>query len=115
MSRITLDTITKKPNEVLRINIDFTLYGLDTSELLTGVPIVLEIGTSDLTLANKQVNPTTFINNRGKTAEIGKGIQFTIAGGIDGSTYEVEVQCGTNGTIPQILEVTQPFEVKTTD
>ncbi len=113
--RITCDPITKKPNEVLRINVDFTLYGLDTSELLTGTPVVAEVETTDLTLGNKSVNTSTFLNRRGKTVAVGKGVQFTVSGGVAGTDYEITIQCGTTGSPAQTLEVTAPLEVRDDD
>lgn len=107
--------IVKKPDETLRVNVDFTLYGLDKTELLTGTPVVVEVTTTDLTLANKAVNIATFTNQRGKIVAIGKGVQFTVAGGVAGTSYEVSVQCGTNGSPAQLLEGTVYIECRTDD
>jgi hypothetical protein len=88
--RISCEPIKKKPDEDLRINVDFTLYGLASDELLTGTPVVTEVDSSDLTIDNEAVNIATFINRRRKTVEIG-------------------------GTPPQFLEVTCPIEVRIRD
>ncbi len=119
--RITCDPVTKMPNELLRINLDMTLYGLDTNELLTGTPVVTEVTTSDFTIAHIQVNTQPFINRRGKTVETGKGIQFTVedgdaGGGLDGQgNYQLKVGCGTDGNPAQFLGVIAPICVSDND
>ena len=119
--RVTCEPITKRPSEVLYIQLDMTLYGLSTPELLTGDPVIVEIDTDDFTLGNEQVNTATFLNRRGKIVAVGKGIQFTIAGGNSGGgldsqgNYEISASCGSNGTPAQYLSVVIPIIVSDDD
>lgn len=100
MTQLSADPITKHPSETLRIDVDFTLYGLASSELLTGTPVVTVTG---LTSASPVVNSATFVNRKGGTVAIGKGVQFTLAGGTAGNEYDVTVSCGTDGNPAQTL------------
>lgn len=111
--RISAEPIAKKPTEVLRVNVDFTLFGLASTELLTGTPIVTP--PTGITAGTPIVNTATFVNRRGRTVAVGKGVQFTISGGTDGTNYDIDVSCGTDGSPAQTLGGTCPVEVRTTD
>ena len=90
-------TISVGDTEV--IDVDFTPRLRDT-ESLTGTPTVVEITTSDLTLANKGVNTAEYENTvNGKTVAVGAGVQFSIAGGnAANSPYTIQVTVSTDGT-----------------
>lgn len=107
--RLSTNPVYKRAAETIRISVDMTAYGLDVTELLTGTPTVTE---ASLTLASKAVNSATFRNEYGGTCAIGKGVQFTAAGGTAGTSYSVIVSCGTNGTPAQTLEVLVPVYVR---
>ena len=83
------------------VSLDLT-RDLDTSELLTGTPTVTEVTTSDLTIANKAVS-TAALEIKGKTVAIGKAVQFSVMGGVSGTTYEIRVSVGTDSTPAETL------------
>lgn len=114
MPSITAEPITKHPNEILLMSVDATLFGLRSGESLTGTPVVT-CSSSDITIDNETVNLSTFTNRRGKTVAVGKGIQFTVAGGVAGTNYVIIVSCGTNGSPAQTLVGRCPLEVKDSD
>lgn len=78
-------------------SIDFQDY-LDAGELLTGTPTVVEITTTDLTLANKTVNTSALIID-GRSVAVGKAVQFKVSGQVAGKTYTVQVTVSTDATI----------------
>lgn len=91
--------------------VDFTGQ-LDPAELLTGTPLVVEVGTNDLTITSKAVN-TAAITINGATAAIGKAVQFHITGGPAGVVYELLVTPDTNSTPAQKLTGTLFFTAVT--
>lgn len=76
---------------------------LDSGELLTGTPAIVEVTTSDLSITNKAVN-TSEIQVNGKAVEIGGAVQFTVSGhvsdgGEDGEgTYRIRVTVSTDAS-----------------
>ncbi len=77
---------------------------LDSGELLTGTPTIVEVTTSDLTLANKAVS-TVALTIDGTSNAIGEAVQFSVTGGTAGVTYTINAQVGTDSTPAQTLEV----------
>jgi hypothetical protein len=77
---------------------------LDDGASFTGTPTVAEVTTSDLTLDNKIVNTATYSDSQtGRTVAIGKGIQFTAAGGTAGQSHTVRVTCSTDSSPAETL------------
>ena len=78
---------------------------LDSGELLTGTPTVVEVTTSDLTLASKAVNTVAVPVSDVFPEEvaIGQAVQFTAAAGTAGSAYVIRVTVGTDATPAQTL------------
>ncbi len=114
MSRVSAAPVTKKSGEVLRVGVDFTLYGLLTAELLTGT-VTLDVPsgiTASATGTGLGVNTAVFNNSRGKEVAVGKGVIILVSGGTDGEDYEIGVSCGTNGTPAQTLDGNCPVEVR---
>lgn len=85
---------------------------LDSGELLTGTPTVVEIGrvltwngndpatwttTTDLTLTNKAVNAVQLPNVLGNVVPIGMAVQFKVSTIVAG-TYIVRITVGTTST-----------------
>lgn len=69
---------------------------LDSGELLTGTPTVVEQTTSDLTITNKVVNTTALTLNNEEVA-IGQAVQFKISGQLlANSPYVIKITCGTD-------------------
>lgn len=83
---------------------------LDVGELLTGTPTIT--GSSDLTLSNKVVS-TSGLTIRGTTHAAGQAVTFTVAGGLAGETYDINVNVGTNAANAQTLVRDVRVEVTT--
>ena len=89
-------TLSVGATRLVRIN---ATSDLDDGASFTGTPTVAEVTTSDLTLANNIVNTATYTDAiTGNTVAIGKGIQFTAAGGTADTTYRVRVTCSTDSS-----------------
>lgn len=86
---------------IVRVN---ATRDLDDGASLTGTPTVVEVTTSDLTIANKQVNTATYSDScTNATVAIGKAVEFTIAGGTSGTTYRIRVTVSTDSTPAETL------------
>ena len=68
---------TKTVTEVRNVAVDF-LGLLDDGELLTGTPTVVEVTTTDLTLASKAVNATALTIN-GVDCIAGQAVTFKVS------------------------------------
>ena len=82
---------------------------LDSGELLTGTPTIVEVTTSDLTLSNKVVN-TAQLTINGETVAIGQAVQFHAQGGTAGTDYDIRITATTDSSPAQtrICRVTLP-------
>jgi hypothetical protein len=108
--RLAAEPVTKSPNEVLIIGVDFTLFGLAPNETLTGTPAV-NVAGSTLVATDPTVNTNaTFKNRKGGTVAIGRGAVFKLAGGTVGTDVDLLVSCTTSGG--QTLEGVCPVEVR---
>ena len=86
-----------------RVRINYTI-DLDSGVSLTGTPTVVEVTTSDLTLDDKIVNTSTYIDRAtGKTVEVGKAVTFTVAGGVANTTYRIRVTVETDSLPAETL------------
>lgn len=92
---ISAEPVTKHPDETLIPGVDFTAFGLSSSETLTGTPSITP--PTGITTSSPSVNAATFTNKKGGTVAIGKGVVFTLTGGTAGTDYDIEVSCGTSG------------------
>lgn len=92
----------KTPSEVINGAVGFTSK-LRSAETLTGTPTVTAT-PSGLTFASVAVN-TSAISEDGFTADIGKAVQFKVSGGSADTKYSLTIQCATNSTPAQTLEV----------
>jgi len=75
---------------------------LDTGELLTGTPTVVELDPPSpaiLTISSKAVN-TGALTINGATAAIGEAVQFTVSGTSisKGVVYRILITCGTDAS-----------------
>lgn len=94
-------TLSVGATRLVRIN---GTNDLDDGASFTGTPTVAEVTTTDLTLDNKAVNTATYSDSvTGETVAIGKGIQFTVAGGTRNYTYRVRVTCSTDSSPAETL------------
>lgn len=89
----------KHVSELVNVSVDMRGV-LDSGELLTGTPTVLEVTTTDLTLSSKAVNSTTLTIN-GNTCVAGQAVTFRVAGGVAGTDYVISITVGTNATPAQ--------------
>ena len=94
-----LDRPIKSVSEVCNVAVDFTDL-LDSGELLTGTPTIVEVTTTALTLSDKAVSTAALIIN-GRTVIIGAALQFKVVGGAAGTEYEIRLTCATNSTPAQ--------------
>lgn len=86
---------------------------LDTGELLTGTPTVVEITSSDLTLGSKAVS-TADLEINGETCPTGEAVQFSVSGMVSGTTYKVSITVSTDATPAQTLVTIVEFTTETT-
>ena len=86
------------------ISVDLTddLDLFPSPTLLTGTPMIVEVTTTDLTLASKAVS-TAALSINGRTVAIGKAVQFTGAGFVDGVTYTIRVTVSTDSTPAEVI------------
>jgi hypothetical protein len=96
-------TISAGDTEVVSVN--FANW-LDSGELLTGTPTVAEVSTSDLTLADKSVNSSSYVDaHTGETVFAGQAAQFSVSGGTAGTEYQIKVTVTTDATVARTKEV----------
>lgn len=81
---------------------------LDDGESLSGTPTAVELTTSDLTISNESINSKALtINN--KSVAKNKAVQFKFLGQKAGTTYTIEVTCGTDSSPVQTLKIKVKF------
>ena len=69
---------------------------LESGELLTGTPLVVEVTSLDLALANKAVNTATLTIN-GKSVVAGQAVQFKMSGQLAATReYTIKVTASTD-------------------
>lgn len=88
--------------EVRNFVCDFTDM-LDSGELLTGTPTVVELVTSALTLASEALNSSELTVN-GRTVAANSAVQWKASGGSANTVYTVLVTATTNATPAQTLQ-----------
>lgn len=89
----------KHASESVNIAIDVT-GELDSGELATGTPTIVEVTTSDLTIDNKGVS-TTALTILGTSVAIGEALQCRVAGGTAGTSYTIRCTFTTDATSAQ--------------
>jgi hypothetical protein len=76
---------------------------LESGELLTGTPTVVEVTTSDLTITNEVVN-TAAITINSKSVAIGQAVQFKVTGQAAASSpYTLRVTASTDADPAQTI------------
>lgn len=73
---------------------------LDVGELLTGVPLVDEVASNDLTITNKAINTVALTINK-KAVIIGRAVQYKVTGGLAGVEYILRLTATTDATPAQ--------------
>ena len=92
---------TKRVSEILIAAVSF-VGRLDVGEKLTGTPIVVELGSTDLTLSSKQVS-TSILTINDKRVAIGHAVQFKVSAGIAGTRYNIRLTAQTDAVPPQTV------------
>lgn len=97
--------LNKRAAEVRTFTVEFSgkLYA---DELLSGAPTVEEVGTSALTISGPEltVSPVAVMGN--VFVPTSRGAQFTVAGGVAGTTYTIRVTAETDDGQTLINEMT---------
>jgi len=78
---------------------------LDTGELLTGTPTIVDNSPSSpevLTITNKAVSVAELTIN-GATVPIGEAVQFSLSGQASGVSYTIKITVSTDATPAQVL------------
>ncbi len=101
---------TKTVGETRNVAVSFVGV-LDSGELLTGTPAVVEVTSADLTLTNKAVNGSSLVVN-GETCLAGQVVTFTVAGGVADTDYQIRITATTNASNAQTLQATVRLRVK---
>jgi hypothetical protein len=70
---------------------------LDSGELLTGTPTIVEVTTSALTLSNKRVS-TGALTIEGVPVLTGQAVQFDVSGGLAGANYTIRITTISDAT-----------------
>ena len=87
-------------NDTEAVSVEFTDH-LDSGELLTGTPTVVEVTTSDLTLANKALNTSTYTPSYASPGDAvvatSAAVQFTVTSSTAG-TYRIRITVSTDAT-----------------
>lgn len=111
-TKITVGEYLVHPDEVRNAFVDFSKTLADTDDSLTGTPVVTEVTTSDLTLANKAVGSTTFTDDDGYTWTANKYVTFTVSGWLDDTDYEVLVKPTTDAANAETLAKVVKFRCR---
>ena len=92
---------SKTASEVRNVAVSFANV-LDSGELLTGTPTVVEVTTSDLTLGSKAVN-TAILTINGISTPVGEAVQFNVSGGTAEVEYTIKITCSTDSSPAQTV------------
>ena len=82
---------------------------LDSGELLTGTPTVVEVTTTALTLGSKAVNTATLTIN-GVSNVAGQAVQYSCTTATAGA-YVIRITCATNATPAQTVSASVRLNV----
>lgn len=78
---------------------------LDSGELLTGTPTVVEVTTSDLTISNIAVS-TSALTILEEASATGTAVQFVVTGQQVNTVYELLITATTDSTPSRVLPYT---------
>ena len=93
---------SKTANEVRNLAANFT-DKLDAGETLTGTPTV-SVSPSGVTVASEAVSTGT-LTILGESVATAKAVTCSVSGGSAGTRYTLTIQCGTNASPAQTLEI----------
>ena len=109
---ITLEELPSiSEGDTEKVSVSFKDH-LDSGELLTGTPTVVEVTTTDLTLGSKQVNTTAYTDKWNASIAIGQAVQFSVTGGSSGTTYTIRITVSTDAAIARtfVRDIKLKFE-----
>ena len=106
---VAIETQYKRAGATRLVSVSLTGQ-LDSGELLTGTPTIVEVTTTDLTLSNKAVS-TAELTISGRTVAIGQAVQFKVVGGTAGTKYTIRITVATDSSPAQSLELDLTLEV----
>lgn len=102
----TINTAPQRPKAVVGGIYNFAasfVGSLDSGELLTGTPTIVEVSTTDLTIVNKTINTAALTINQ-RTVPIGMAVQCSITGHqVTGSPYKLKITGATDATPAQSI------------
>ena len=81
---------------------------LDSGELLSGTPTVVELTSSDLTITNVKIN-TVALTIRGISNAVGQAVQFSFSGQSANTSYRLKATASTDATPAQTRVAICPF------
>ncbi len=96
--------------EVNNVTVSFVGV-LEKDELLTGVPTVVELSTSDLTISNQSVNGAV-VQMGDHIIPVGKAVQFKCLGQTGTTQYTIKVTALTDSTPAQTKVRGVKFDTK---
>ena len=99
-----------KVSEIRNVAVSF-IGRLDSGELLTGTPTVVEVTSTDLTISDVAVN-TAQITVLGKTVATGQAVQFKVLGGAANTNYSIRITTVTDATPAQTFIIKIRIRVK---
>jgi len=95
---------TKTVSEVRNIAVSFS-GKLDSGELLTGTPTVIEVDAASpqaLTFSSIAIN-TAALDINDISTPIGEAVQLSMSGGVANAVYVIQIVCSTDATPAQTL------------
>ncbi len=92
---------TVEVGEIRNVSIDMR-GKLDAGELVTGIPTIAEITTTDLSFANNAFN-TGDVTINGSVCATGQAVLFKVSGFLSGVKYRIRVTATTTATPAQTL------------
>jgi len=89
----------KTVSEVVTLNVAFLNRLKASGKVLSGTPTIIEVGTSDLTLANKTLNSGALVIDTVSQAA-NQAVTFSVTGGVAGTRYRIRITVADNGSAP---------------
>lgn len=96
-------------SDVEVVSIDYQDW-LDSSEVLTGTPTVVEPTTSGLAIASISINASA-LTILDRSVSTGQAVQFKVSGQSANTEYRVRVTAATNATVARTKVVDYLFSV----
>lgn len=96
--------LNKKAAEVRTFTVEFS-DKLHAEELLSGTPTVEEVGTSALTISSPELTVSPLMVMGYVFIPTSRGAQFTVEGGVAGTTYTIRITAETDAGQTLINEI----------